>query len=718
MSCVRGTLKQVIGLYKAYLRASSSCEQNEKLIDPLLCMNIICPAGSYDVNIEPAKDDVLFMDPTKFLDIIETFLKDIYGEQLNKAAFAKEQSQHKKSKQHGFQLLLNRRPHDLPRSPLDFGHNQDDAGCATAVHNSRHVPENDSLDVTLESRDDNNKTLEIQTTTNRYQASDTGSALALDLDDVRSGFTNDQAQTWRSTMYGNGEGDLDDLDGDVRDQDRSRVDDESDDDVALRDVNVSNPWTIAKVNAPIRRAQNNQTSNASNCGNGQLLTPAKQRGEAEGYSPEGELAAAQRLGLHGQALPTSRETHSGSTLNLKQSLPSPTTFSFPMKAWGKGEGHTNNRKSPKLAREEYGNGALDTWVQKSMNNRTPTGQPSIEEESVREDYTHGPSIGFVSARTLQTGTPLSDIPEAPQRRSRKTAARREHQQGSANGPLNSANSDPDRVWFEMEANSQPQRAQKARVKSVRDAIVATAPIRSESEEDDTISKESPARLGLPTIRPMHPDLTFTMDYEMRKQAAMQKRKEHIRQQANFSIDARGGVHSYDSAAETTNSPHKNRYNKAVAALNPSNGPSEAPVSLFGDNDPRAYLIRLQQQKDPDPKNHSRPSGRNHTLKQRKTALLPLETIPAEQTIQHLIFTIDTPPSDLTHLAKKLAAHDEYIRSGATNDRLTCTNDDAKIWADALHTMMKDKKLGNDGDVRDVVIDVEAALHRHMSANDI
>ena len=80
ISCARGTLKQTISLYKSYLRSVKSPSDGQNVVDPFLYLNIICPQGSYDVNVEPAKDDVVFTDNDLFLSVIESFLVKIYGE--------------------------------------------------------------------------------------------------------------------------------------------------------------------------------------------------------------------------------------------------------------------------------------------------------------------------------------------------------------------------------------------------------------------------------------------------------------------------------------------------------------------------------------------------------------------------------------------------------------------------------------------------------------
>src|SRR6266480_4255752 len=80
VSCARGTLKQISSLYRTYLRSANPEGAIDKLTDPFIRMNIVCPPGSYDVNIEPAKDDVLFEEPSALLFVVEEFFRSVYGD--------------------------------------------------------------------------------------------------------------------------------------------------------------------------------------------------------------------------------------------------------------------------------------------------------------------------------------------------------------------------------------------------------------------------------------------------------------------------------------------------------------------------------------------------------------------------------------------------------------------------------------------------------------
>lgn len=74
----RGTVKQIVKLYKQYLQASHGSSEILSISRPFLCLQIKCPPESYDVNVEPAKDEVLFFRPTDLLSLLEKLFKTVY----------------------------------------------------------------------------------------------------------------------------------------------------------------------------------------------------------------------------------------------------------------------------------------------------------------------------------------------------------------------------------------------------------------------------------------------------------------------------------------------------------------------------------------------------------------------------------------------------------------------------------------------------------------
>ena len=76
VSVTRGTPQKISALFKQTVRKANRDLSSTK--DPFMCMNIRCPVGSYDPNIEPAKDDVLFENGELVLSAVERLLTAFY----------------------------------------------------------------------------------------------------------------------------------------------------------------------------------------------------------------------------------------------------------------------------------------------------------------------------------------------------------------------------------------------------------------------------------------------------------------------------------------------------------------------------------------------------------------------------------------------------------------------------------------------------------------
>ncbi|KAL5347052.1 hypothetical protein ACLOAV_008195 [Pseudogymnoascus australis] len=79
VSCMRGTLKKVISSYKQHIRTFIAKSGKEVPKDSFIYLRITCPIGSYDPNIEPAKDDVLFEDEDAIISVAEELFKSVYS---------------------------------------------------------------------------------------------------------------------------------------------------------------------------------------------------------------------------------------------------------------------------------------------------------------------------------------------------------------------------------------------------------------------------------------------------------------------------------------------------------------------------------------------------------------------------------------------------------------------------------------------------------------
>ncbi|PLN82795.1 DNA mismatch repair protein [Aspergillus taichungensis] len=124
LSSTRGLGRDVTKIYKSYFR--SACSRKGLLptiSDPFICLHVKSVQERYDVNIEPAKDDILFEDREQFLSVLKDFMTDVYGDNLE---MEQKQPSSPKDKEPtrgaGFGLLLAQKspqPVRQPRSPDD-----------------------------------------------------------------------------------------------------------------------------------------------------------------------------------------------------------------------------------------------------------------------------------------------------------------------------------------------------------------------------------------------------------------------------------------------------------------------------------------------------------------------------------------------------------------------------------------------------------------------
>jgi DNA mismatch repair protein MutL len=82
VSSSRGSPKKIISIYKTIISAMLVDDMSEKLKSPFIRLNIVCPAGSYDPNVEPAKDDVLFENEKVLLSLVHDWFRNVYGDRI------------------------------------------------------------------------------------------------------------------------------------------------------------------------------------------------------------------------------------------------------------------------------------------------------------------------------------------------------------------------------------------------------------------------------------------------------------------------------------------------------------------------------------------------------------------------------------------------------------------------------------------------------------
>ncbi|KAI4178567.1 MAG: hypothetical protein LQ346_007404, partial [Caloplaca aetnensis] len=596
--------RPIVQLFKSYLRSSASTTVDKKITDPFLCMNLVCPPRSYDANVEPAKDDVLFTNSSHVMALVESFLRNHYGGLEPKDKLTTK-SNHSTPQARPFDVLMARKPppatvhHPVPlptttlqKEPADC---DGDAGIEkpTRSNGDDHVEggEDDCGDTSSRSRRDGEDHPELFS---------------------RPGPSNSAGQSWRNSMYaGDDDGEVVHAILAIGNQ-SSEEEDEGD----IRSITVTNPWTLAKLNAPVRSQKANDQSETGPVRDQQLLTPAK--------APEdllGDLSSPLRIprpdGIQYLLTPTKSQT---ATANEQSS---PVSFPYPMKAWGKAHREIESSPGQVLSEEQPSSSSmLDTWVQR------PPAQP-MEEISIPEqdNMVSRPQRDFVSAATLPQGTPLSAIPDISQKPRQRAAQRKQQRQANINKPFTPPVQDLNRGWFdplELSSSRPPKPSQPRRH---RDSLTADFPI----DPPQDLEIEPTATSSAP---PIHPGLALTMDYERRKAEATAARRALLRQQKQTSQSHLAPTLLPDSSPAIKisasqqsqafpSSPHRNRYRSAIAALHApqlSAKETSTPESMsyqddtpavaeMDPKDPRSYLIR----------------SKDHRVRRTKTSSLPLET---------------------------------------------------------------------------------------------
>jgi len=746
VTCTRGLLKQLITVYRSYIRSACSTYP-ERITNPFLCMNIVCPPGSYDANVEPAKDDVLFVDQSRLLLMLETFFKSVYGEleASGDKKVPKTKCQRGPKDQKGFDLLLARKPQSIECcvSPST------DITTIEIVGNADHKS---STGVQGHSQLDADDAVEQDMTWTEKHQLPTGSVAPSRFESADRNFPDSQSpeyragehnamnseprlkgkSTWHFSMYGGDE----EHDGELDNMSTRPTEDDIVDRAELEDVNVSNPWTTAKMNRFARSGRRTEPrcTNESIAVNGQLMTPAR---EGKGSRPSTIVPSNEIVHRKGAIIANFRTPQH----TLRSPSPSPKDVSssgvwhFPSKAWGKAPSDPRNDKTKARALERDGGGALDAWIRSSpsagqsaegIEDRHITrGLVGVNRTDVLDESQrfHANPNDFISARRMQQGTQLCDIPEAPPKRTLRLGLRKQPGQGAIHKPFVSPVNDPTKVWFEMEPQRRPRPNAQAQLQNVRQPLATTAPIRYQSETEAVVEEISLLNPTPPLSHPTQVDLEDLMEYEHRKGAATRAYKLSLHNQTNMGLATPNTERVNKDRLSSANSAHKNRYEAAKAALTPakdSTATSNTMPSIFADGDPRAYLIRVQKREDEAAQRDSVAlGGHSHKLRRARTTMLPLETIAADQRVHNLVFDIPTDVTSVKTQEGEAMDTDEYVRRG----EITCgllpfsSNDEVHTWeqtiSDILKTTYRDAENGDGKE--GLSFNFSPALRQHLAA---
>ena len=673
-------------------------------------MYISCPRASYDVNVEPAKDDVLFMNVDFVLGMVERFFKDIYGDVATKTP-KNAAPVASNTEPRGFEVLLARK-----REPLASAPNQTSPYLGFTSSEGAYIRSRSPVNVSkqaLTTADGNSNPKSgdsvpfsgikaVSSRSNRLPADNRHvGGLTVDVESTKKHSLADGGEIWQPHA------DLDTVDmlaSPVCANRRTDLTRACDGEEASRDPRVSNPWTFAKINTPIR--QNDACRRVNN----QLLTPGYSSGGLDEII--GRQAHVVKKGLKPvrHSLPTPQRSHARQRgfATFRSSSPEPHPFS----SNPSGTSIQNTTLSNQFLAENscHGFSTLDSWIQRPPDDDSAllqsSGVDSIDQSN--PGILPPDTRDFVSARTILIGSPGTRFSQVDENLPFSSSSPERLAREEATIQLNLSDND---LGGDSEGTTSRGRLARSIPRTRRDCNSDSVAASVSAENQDI--EYTPQSTILSSTPSAHPDLAKALDYEVRKQAAIKqwRASQSLRLVQN---------QSSQTSNSSVQSSHQNRYRRALASLRHlGNNNTEAdPAPALGDHDPRAYLIRSQEQDKSD----EFPIG---SRKRRKTSCLPLEKVHEQSTVRDLTYIVDTTGLNLFTSSGNYSSSgeifDKYILSGTIPpgfSSLGLSSGTVRIWEEKFRKLLKnsyhlDKNISKLGRI-EAKIDLWPLMQTHLA----
>lgn len=759
ISTTRGIFKDFTKTYKAYYKHWLPLKQKDFTADPFLCLHLRCPKGSYDVNIEPAKDEVLFSDARQVQKVLEDFLRSAYGAlpvETSKKEFRDNRGLASIAEAQSFELLLAKKDGHPNARPENASQRNEgpDLGKGVGANEGKksglevcHTRANNACRPTHE---------ETQSPANDSFATD---------------------RRLHRNMYDFDEDDLGAVDpplglhGDA---------DAKTDDAELRDVSLTNPWTLAKINAPVSSSTNQSSSVGRGIMNEQFMTPSDL--ERSGIASTTHMKTFNRI----TQLPSPLGSDSPYSSTSSPKLGSPLRRSLVPESE---EDDIEYTQEPTNASSSYGHNLSSGLVLESMAHKLPSPSSNWSSESIDkgaslENHNALRSRGSGTEKEMsstQLTDPVEDtmasLPSPSSiRKPFKPPFKTPEKPLALYPPLKLTPPTSPRLEQQLPRRQQtPSNASEGQ--NTNPPSHGHPPPLSQSHRHPMASpprlQPSPPSLAKPlrqsTLTP-NSDLEEIMDFEYRKKAINSQRKSQnkltnrylnpghlaqLQRESRTSLQAPGpesfsspfrklAPPSVDLGDETDDSynppralsragpelppsfqepankppqkqnPHHNRYQAARAALtrpNPRTSPSHAHPLTQNDESALETTISSTEEEclPPLPATDARAyliqrrkssHSPGHTLKRTKTSKLPLESIPTDSATYSLsVRPHDAFPSlqDLAIQARELGRVDTYTLSGENEFVKWNAKDlDVPVWEEKIARLVRERYVARLG----------------------
>lgn len=588
-------------LFKTYLRSiSSRGETSNSITDPFLRLQIECPRGVYDVNIEPGKDDVVFEDRDVVISLAESLFRDCYGQlpvdTKKSPAKGKSASSVTAGIDSGFNLLMARKEPEIA------------------------VPLAQS-----------NEAREFLVTRNDPKPLS------------RPSFRPHAAISPETHLR--------------RDSQFENVDQNINS--GNRDSPFINPWSITKMNTPLQtpgRHGRNSDGRTS-------LSPDLQRSLLESRRtasvsrqtprspPETPDVASHETARAESGSPISRR-------QLAQDSNTPFSSTSPIVS-------NSRRAARERDRERYGNGALDTWFQRTTQismGQTPLDQPAGIDEIV-------PTLSQLSQQRFGADSTQRTTESGP----------REPSEEILNGT-------PDDVEprFSPQDQGPTTSRHEGSMNSGRGYPVLehwAASLKEGFNADESSGLE------------------WAMDFERRKKEANQRQPSRP-------------IPSQQSSSQASQGPHQNRFLAAKAALaakRPFAIPETSQPGL-SPHDSRAYLMRREHDQGTNSQ-----SQENTKVRRIPTNRLPLERIPDGCDLHDVSLSLSANLPSIFHSFNIIAPHDSYVEFGKETVSFVDSGVDGLVpaWADRLQSIVARQYKQSGNHPCSVQLDLATVIAKHL-----
>ncbi|CAI7598638.1 unnamed protein product [Penicillium pancosmium] len=607
LSSSRGISHDIVKLFKSYLRSAASKDGFSKIIvDPFLCLQLKCPQGAYDVNIEPGKDDVLFEDREIIVSLVESLFRDFYGllpvDAKKSPSKDKSASSNRAGTATGFNVLMARKRTEIPPPDQPVTVRE-----LPLSHSTRKPPS--------------------------HPPSQTHAAISPMIDDTNDSQPEDVTA------------------------DRSPAD---------RNSRFTNPWAVTKMNTPLQtpgRYGRNTASRASISPDIQRLAPGRSRaGSVLRHSPQsppdtpdvthpGSLRAPSRSPVSSRRVPQS----SGSP-----PLSKPPT------------GSNSKRAARERDKERYGNGALDTWFQRTTQismGQTPLDQPTSIDDLV-------PTLSQLARQRFGAEDDVQTIDNEIT----------EPSQNIPTGTSGDAGS-PSSEDQESTINAHDTSMNSGRGYPVLEHWAA-------SLKDGLNTGGSSG-------------LEWAMDFERRKKEANQKHRSRPVPGKQTNEPS-----SQPQSSQASQRPHQNRFVAAKAAL-AADRPFATEVTskpAIALHDPRAYLMRHESSKASQNRPLDESNNRRH-----HTSRLPFERIPDGHDLHDICLSIPTDLQSISESFKVATSLDSYINGGKDAEAFIDPEINALVptWTQQLQSIIAGEYRGSGSQPCSDQADLDTVIAKHL-----